>query len=83
MMLSFQSNRDVSMSISSGNVCRTMLLSLSDLTGESRVADYQDCGVSPMYLSGESPWDSNIETSRPQARNEAKLRYNEKKKSRL
>ncbi|CAL9119270.1 unnamed protein product [Musa textilis] len=66
-----------------GNVCPTISLSLSNLAGERSAADYQDCGVSPTFLTGESTWDSNLEPGRPQARNEAKMRYNEKKKSRL
>ncbi|CAL9108446.1 unnamed protein product [Musa textilis] len=66
-----------------GNVCPTISLSLSNLTGESSAADYQDCGVSPTFLTGESTWDSNLEPGRPHVRNEAKTRYNEKKKSRL
>ncbi|CAL9119262.1 unnamed protein product [Musa textilis] len=66
-----------------GNVCPSISLSLSNLAGERSAADYQDCGVSPTFLTGESTWDSNLEPGRPQARNEAKMRYNEKKKSRL
>ena len=80
MLLNLPSNRNINLGFPSGNVCQNMSLSLSNMTGESSVADYQDCGVSSMFLSGESPWDSNIETSRPQARKEAKMRYNEKKK---
>ncbi|CAL9119278.1 unnamed protein product [Musa textilis] len=66
-----------------GNVCPTISLSLSNLAGERSAADYQDCGVSPTFLTGESTWDSNLKPGRPQVRNEAKMRYNEKKKSRL
>lgn len=83
LLLSLNGNRNVSLYFPSGNVCPNISLSLSNLTGESSAADYQDCGVSPVFLTGESPWDSNLETGRPQARNEAKMRYNEKKKSRL
>ena len=83
MLLNLPGNGNINLGFPSGNVCQNMSFSLSNLTGESSVADYQDCGVSPMFLRGESPWDSNIETSRPQARNEAKMRYNEKKKSRM
>jgi hypothetical protein len=57
-------------------------ISLSNITGESSAADYQDCGLSPVFLTAESPWESNLETSCPQARDKAKMRYNEKKKSR-
>ncbi|KAL4585174.1 hypothetical protein LXL04_009789 [Taraxacum kok-saghyz] len=59
-----------------------MSLSLSNISGESSVADFQDCGLSPMFLTGESPWESNFESG-PQARDKAKMRYNEKKKTRM
>ncbi|XP_023755029.1 putative zinc finger protein CONSTANS-LIKE 11 [Lactuca sativa] len=59
-----------------------MPLSLSNITGESSATDYQDCGLSPMFLTRESLWESNFESS-PQARDKAKMRYNEKKKTRM
>ncbi|KAG2246971.1 hypothetical protein Bca52824_086599 [Brassica carinata] len=46
---------------------------------ESTAADYQDCGMSTGFIMSESPWESNLEVGSPQARNEAKLRYKEKK----
>lgn len=58
-------------------------LSLTTITEESKVTDYQDCGLSPAFLAGESPWESTLETSSPQARDKAKMRYNEKKKTRM
>ncbi|XP_022845380.1 zinc finger protein CONSTANS-LIKE 12-like [Olea europaea var. sylvestris] len=62
----------------------TISLSLSNITGESSAADYQDCGLSPMFLTGDnSRWDSNLEASCPRARDKAKMRYNEKKKTRM
>lgn len=75
-------NTNINLSFPSGQVHPSISLSVSHLTGESNVADYQDCGVSPIFLSGESPWDSNLEASGPQARDKAKMRYNEKKKAR-
>ncbi|PIA58502.1 hypothetical protein AQUCO_00500443v1 [Aquilegia coerulea] len=65
-----------------GQVNSSMSVSLSNLSCESSAADYQDCGVSPVFLQGESPWDANMETSCPQARDKAKMRYKEKKKNR-
>ncbi|KAA0042429.1 hypothetical protein IC582_025550 [Cucumis melo] len=60
-------------------------LSLSNMTGESSVADYQDCGLSPAFLT-EASWDPSMEGIGPQAkdrnRDKAKMRYNEKKKTR-
>ncbi|KAJ8527843.1 hypothetical protein K7X08_015294 [Anisodus acutangulus] len=58
-------------------------LSLSNITGESSAgSDYQDCRLSPLFLTDEPPWDWKPGTSCLQARNEAKMRYNEKKKTR-
>lgn len=58
-------------------------LSLSNITGESSAGtDYQDCGLSPLFLTEESSRERRSEASFQQARNEAKMRYNEKKKTR-
>ncbi|KAJ4961065.1 hypothetical protein NE237_020975 [Protea cynaroides] len=56
--------------------------SMSNLTSDSIVADYQQCGVLPVFLTNGSPWDLNLEGTCPLARDKAKLRYNEKKKTR-
>ncbi|KAL8153125.1 hypothetical protein V2J09_010885 [Rumex salicifolius] len=48
-------------------------------------SEYQDCSLSAAtasFLSAELPWDSGLELSCPQARDKAKMRYNEKKKTR-
>ncbi|XP_061947137.1 putative zinc finger protein CONSTANS-LIKE 11 [Populus nigra] len=65
-----------------GQVHPSMSLSLSNIIGESSAADYQDCGLSPIFLTGESPWESHLDASSPHARDKAKMRYNEKKKTR-
>uniref|UniRef100_A0A5B7AWP9 Zinc finger protein CONSTANS-LIKE 12 n=1 Tax=Davidia involucrata TaxID=16924 RepID=A0A5B7AWP9_DAVIN len=75
-------NRNIGLGFSTGQVHSSISLSLSNITGESSAADYQDCGLSPVFLTGESPWESNLEASCPQARDKAKMRYNEKKKTR-
>ncbi|CAI9096386.1 OLC1v1032528C3 [Oldenlandia corymbosa var. corymbosa] len=75
-------NRSIGLGFPSGQVHSSMSLSLSNITGESSGADYQDCGLSPVFLTGESPWESGLEASCPQARDKAKMRYNEKKKTR-
>ncbi|KAD6795697.1 hypothetical protein R6Q59_031748 [Mikania micrantha] len=67
-----------------GQIHSNMSLSLSNITGESSAAaDFQDCGLSPMFLTAtvESPWEPNFDSS-PQARDKAKMRYKEKKKTR-
>ncbi|CAN6918899.1 unnamed protein product [Brassica oleracea] len=46
---------------------------------ESTAVDYQDCGMSTGFIMSDSPWESNLEVGSPQTRNEAKLRYKEKK----
>ncbi|XP_002524598.2 zinc finger protein CONSTANS-LIKE 9 isoform X2 [Ricinus communis] len=59
-------------------------LSFSGLTGESSAGDYQDCGASSMFLMGEPPWcppcpESSFSSAN---RNDAVMRYKEKKKIR-
>ncbi|XP_038713082.1 zinc finger protein CONSTANS-LIKE 12-like isoform X2 [Tripterygium wilfordii] len=66
-----------------GQVHSSMSLAISSITCESSVADYQDCGLSPIYLTGTSPWEPNLEASCPQARDKAKMRYKDKKKMRM
>ncbi|KAG2712264.1 hypothetical protein I3760_04G116700 [Carya illinoinensis] len=66
---------NINLGFPTGQVHSSISLSLSNITGESSVADHQDCGLSPAFLTVESPWASK-------ARDKAKMRYNEKKKSR-
>lgn len=82
MLVNPSCSRNISLGFPTGQVPSSMSLSLSNLTGESTAANYQDCGLSPIFLTGESPWEPNLETSCPQARDKAKMRYNEKKKTR-
>ncbi|CAL9198859.1 unnamed protein product [Musa hybrid cultivar] len=79
------SNRSDNPILHTGNICPTISLSLSNLTGESSADDHEDCGVSPMFLTGESTWDSNPEPGHLhlQERNEAKMTYNEKNRIRV
>lgn len=76
-------SRNIDLGFVNGQIHSSLSLSLSNITGESSATDYQDCGLSPMFLMGESPWRSNLEVSCPQARDKAKMRYNEKKKTRM
>ncbi|KAE9456172.1 hypothetical protein C3L33_11926, partial [Rhododendron williamsianum] len=46
-------------------------------------SDNQECDLSPGFMTTEPPWESNSEISNQQARDKAKLRYNEKKKTRM
>eukprot|EP00252_Welwitschia_mirabilis_P023172 TRINITY_DN6497_c0_g2_i1.p1 TRINITY_DN6497_c0_g2~~TRINITY_DN6497_c0_g2_i1.p1 ORF type:complete len:164 (-),score=30.18 TRINITY_DN6497_c0_g2_i1:795-1286(-) len=56
---------------------------VSGLSGESSVADYQDCGVSVMCRKGEPPWSATSpESTFSHARDNAMMRYKEKKKAR-
>lgn len=59
-------------------------ISFSSLTGESSAGDYQDCGASSMLLMGEPPWctPAHDSTTPTGIRNDAVLRYKEKKKTR-
>ncbi|XVF01819.1 hypothetical protein REPUB_Repub04eG0122500 [Reevesia pubescens] len=81
MLMNPGCNRNVNLGYPIGQIPSTIALSLSNITGENNSADYQDCGLSP-FLTGESPWESNLEASCPHARDKAKKRYNEKKKTR-
>ncbi|KAL2474193.1 Zinc finger protein CONSTANS-LIKE 12 [Forsythia ovata] len=75
---------NIGLGFPNGQLPSTISLSLSNITGESSAADYQDCGLSPVFLTGDnSPWESNLEASCPRARDKAKMRYNEKKKTRM
>lgn len=79
MLMSPGGTRNLNFGYPTGPVHSSVSLSLSNITGESSAADYQDCGMSPVFLTGESPWESKLEASCPQARDKAKMRYNEKK----
>ncbi|KAI3703947.1 hypothetical protein L1987_74145 [Smallanthus sonchifolius] len=59
-------------------------ISFSSLTGESHAGDYQDCGATSMPLMGEPPWRTPAydSTTPSGIRNDAVLRYKEKKKTR-
>ncbi|KAL3509656.1 hypothetical protein ACH5RR_029057 [Cinchona calisaya] len=82
MLMNPSCSRNIGLGFPTGQVHSSISLSLSNITGESSAADYQDCGLSPVFLTGESPWESGLEASCPQARDKAKMRYNEKKKTR-
>ncbi|CAA0825078.1 Zinc finger protein CONSTANS-LIKE 12 [Striga hermonthica] len=79
---SIMMNPSASLGFTSGQLQPPLSLAISSITGESNASEYQDCGLSPLFLTGESPWDSNLEPCCPQARDKAKMRYNEKKKTR-
>ncbi|CAN8260115.1 unnamed protein product [Cochlearia groenlandica] len=63
-------------------------ISFSGVTGESSVGDFQECGASSsIQLSGEPPWypqtsQDNNACSHSVTRNNAVMRYKEKKKAR-
>ncbi|EOA33104.1 hypothetical protein CARUB_v10016442mg [Capsella rubella] len=59
-----------------GQIHPTMSPTISNITGESSAADYR---MSPGFIMSEAPWESNLELPCPQARNQAKLRYKEKR----
>ncbi|KAL6538227.1 hypothetical protein OROGR_012215 [Orobanche gracilis] len=76
-------NPNVSLGFTGEQLPSSLCLALSNITGESNAAEYQDCGLSPLFLTSDSPWDLNLEPCCPQARDKAKMRYNEKKKTRM
>ncbi|XP_019465187.1 PREDICTED: putative zinc finger protein CONSTANS-LIKE 11 isoform X2 [Lupinus angustifolius] len=76
-------NENINLGFHHGQVHSSMPLSLPNITGESSTTDFQDCGLPPGFMTGEPPpWESILEASTPQAREKAKLRYFEKKKTR-
>ncbi|XP_060209565.1 zinc finger protein CONSTANS-LIKE 12-like [Lycium barbarum] len=82
MLMNPSCNRNIGLTFPPAPV-HSRSLSLSNITGESSAGtDYQDCGLSPLFLTDESPWGWPSKTSSLRARNEAKMRYNEKKKTR-
>ncbi|XP_038900762.1 zinc finger protein CONSTANS-LIKE 12 isoform X2 [Benincasa hispida] len=85
MLMNPSCNGNINVGFPTGQVHSSMSLSLSNVTGEGSAADYQDCGLSPAFLT-EASWDPSMETIGPQAkdrnRDKAKMRYNEKKKTR-
>lgn len=66
------------------NICYTRQHSFSGVTGECSTGDYQDCGASSMLIMGEPPWyPPGAENAMPpSSRNDAVMRYMEKKKTR-
>ncbi|BAT92190.1 hypothetical protein LR48_Vigan05g158700 [Vigna angularis] len=76
------STGNISLGFSQGQVHSSIPLQLGNIVGENSSTEYQDYGISPMFLPGEIPWESNMEGTCPQARDKAKMRYNEKKKTR-
>ncbi|KAK8469602.1 hypothetical protein PHAVU_005G113300 [Phaseolus vulgaris] len=76
------STRNISLGFPQGQVHSSIPLQLGNIVGENSSTEYQDGGISPMFLPGEFPWESNLEGTCPQARDKAKMRYNEKKKTR-
>lgn len=72
--------KNISLGFPQGQVHSNMPLQFPNIVGENNSTEYQDCGLSRV---GESPWESNLEGTCPQARDKAKMRYNEKKKTRM
>uniref|UniRef100_A0A7N0TAQ8 Zinc finger protein CONSTANS-LIKE 12 n=1 Tax=Kalanchoe fedtschenkoi TaxID=63787 RepID=A0A7N0TAQ8_KALFE len=83
MLVNPSCGQAANLAMPNGQVPSRISLSLSNITGESSVTDYQDCGASPLFLADEPLRDSGLEPSCPQARDRAKMRYHEKKKTRM
>ncbi|XVF66958.1 hypothetical protein PTKIN_Ptkin10aG0081800 [Pterospermum kingtungense] len=82
MLMNPGHNRNINLGYPIGQIPSSIALSLSNVAGENSAADYQDCVLSPVFLTGKSSWESNLVASCPHARDKAKMRYNEKKKTR-
>ncbi|KAF7085637.1 hypothetical protein CFC21_089039 [Triticum aestivum] len=74
---------DSSLCVPARQAISSISLSFYALTGESNAGDHQDCGVSPLLLTGEPPWLPGPEGSIASgSRGSALSRYMEKKKRR-
>ncbi|KAL3624682.1 hypothetical protein CASFOL_031350 [Castilleja foliolosa] len=76
-------NPNIGLGFGNGQLPSPLSLVLSNITGENNTAEYPDCGLPPLFLTCDSPWESGLESCCPQARDKAKMRYNEKKKTRM
>lgn len=76
-------NKNVNLDFPTEKVQSTASLSLPNNPAEIRVADHQDCRLTPVVLNGNPIWDVNLGSSCSQARVEAKRRYNKKKETRM
>ncbi|XP_054816713.1 putative zinc finger protein CONSTANS-LIKE 11 isoform X2 [Prosopis cineraria] len=85
-------NGEMNMGFPQGQVHSSMPLSLPTINCDSdttttdfqdcATSEFQDCGLSPTLLTVDTPWESNLGSTCPQAREKAKMRYIEKKKTR-
>ncbi|CAN6448339.1 unnamed protein product [Victoria cruziana] len=75
---------DTTLCLPPRQACSNLSLAFSAMSGESSAGDYQDCGMSSMLLMGEPPWfPAGSDNSHTQAsRDNAVMRYKEKKKTR-
>ncbi|KAE8698481.1 zinc finger protein CONSTANS-LIKE 12-like isoform X3 [Hibiscus syriacus] len=83
MLMNPDCNRNINLGYPVGQIPSMAALPLSNFTGKNSPSDYKDSGLSPAFLTGDSRWESNSEASWPQARDKAKKRYIEKKKTRI
>lgn len=81
--MNFSCNKNTNPGYPQAQVHSSISLSLSNIIGGNSALDYQDCGLSPAFLTGETRWEPNLEATCPQARDKAKMRYHEKKKTRM
>ncbi|TYI45944.1 hypothetical protein E1A91_D13G072600v1 [Gossypium mustelinum] len=82
MLMNPSCNRNINLGYPVGQVPSNLAPSPSNITVKNSPADFQDCGLPPAFLTGDSHFQ-NLEASCPQARDKAKIRYNEKKKTRI
>lgn len=84
MMSNMVAKADSTMSIPPKKTPSSVSHSFSGLTGESSGGDYQECGMSSMLFIGEPQWYQHGPESSIQAanRDNAVMRYKEKKKTR-
>ncbi|PNY12977.1 zinc finger protein CONSTANS-like 11-like [Trifolium pratense] len=75
-------NRSMPLGFPQSQIHSGIPIQLPNINGESNVTELLDCSLPPVFHPGESTWESNLEGTCPQARDKAKMRYQEKKKTR-
>ncbi|KAI5412735.1 hypothetical protein KIW84_057390 [Lathyrus oleraceus] len=76
------SNSSITMGFPQSQIHSGTSIELPNLNGENNVTELLNCELPPVFHPGESPWEPNLEGTCAEAREQAKMRYQEKKKTR-
>ncbi|KAL5082055.1 hypothetical protein RYX36_010476 [Vicia faba] len=75
-------NSSITMGFPQSQIHSGTSIELPNLNCENNVTELLNCGLPPVFHPGESPWEPNLEGTCAEAREQAKMRYQEKKKTR-